>query len=310
MLKDLWAVAQNVLTLFILIGVGAVCRRTRLLNEEAVKCCASVVLYIATPCVILGSCMRAFDRALLTGFLTAVAGALVLHLLLIGAATLIFRDRDERRRRVLRFATVFSNAGYMAIPLQQALLGEEGVFYCAAYLVVFNTAMWTYGARLMSGDPKALSAKRLAANPGIIAVVLGLLLFLLPIEVPDVLRDAVGHLGTLNTPLPMLIVGYYLAGTDLRAALRDRGCYLSMAVRLLLAPAAGLGLLLLCGVRGSVLTSMTICMSTPTATATTMFAARHDGDTALSVELVSLTTLCSVLTMPVFIALAAQLGAI
>ena len=65
MLKDLWAVAQNVLTLFILIGVGAVCRRTRLLNEEAVKCCASVVLYIATPCVILGSCMRAFDRALL-----------------------------------------------------------------------------------------------------------------------------------------------------------------------------------------------------------------------------------------------------
>ena len=242
MLKDLWAVAQNVLTLFILIGVGAVCRRTRLLNEEAVKCCASVVLYIATPCVILGSCMRAFDRALLTGFLTVVVGALVLHLLLIGAATLIFRDRDERRQRVLRFATVFSNAGYMAIPLQQALLGEEGVFYCAAYLVVFNTAMWTYGARLMSGDPKALSAKRLAANPGIIAVVLGLLL--------------------------------------------------------------------LCGVRGSVLTSMTICMSTPAATATTMFAARHDGDTALSVELVSLSTLCSVLTMPVFIALAAQLGAI
>ena len=71
-----------------------------------------------------------------------------------------------------------------------------------------------------------------------------------------------------------------------------------------------LGLLLLCGVRGSVLTSMTICMSTPAATATTMFAARHDGDTALSVELVSLSTLCSVLTMPVFIALAAQLGAI
>ena len=302
MWQDFLTVASQVLTLFLLIGVGAVCAKVKLLSDGAVKAMANLVLYIATPCVIIKSCIREFDPAMLWGFLTVVAVAAVNHGLLILLARVVFRDSDQSRCRVLRVATVFSNAGYMAIPLQQAILGEVGVFYCAAYVIVFNVFLWTYGLAEMSGE-RRLSAKKILLNPGVIGVAVGLLLFVLPIPVPTLLADGIGHLAALNTPIPMLIVGYYLAQTDLLAALKDGRGWLCIALRLVAAPLVALGLLLLCGVRGDLLTACMICISTPVATACTMFATRFDRDPKLSVNLVSLSTLLSVATLPLMIAL-------
>lgn len=302
MLQDFYTVATGVLTLFLLIGVGVLCAKTKLLGEGAVKALADLVLYIATPCVIIKSCIREFDPAMLWGFLTVVAVAAVVHAVLIVVSTAVFRDSDESRRRVLRCATVFSNAGYMAIPLQQAILGDVGVFYCAAYVIVFNIFLWTYGLMEMSGESR-LSAKKILLNPGVIGVAVGLVLFVLPIPVPALLTDAIGHLAALNTPVPMLIVGFYLAQTNLAAALKDGRGWLCIALRLVVMPLVTLAGLLLCGVRGDLLTSLMICIATPVATACTMFATRFDRDPRLSVNLVSLSTLLSALTLPLMIAL-------
>ena len=308
MIQDLLTVAQNVLTLFILIAIGALCAKVKLLTETAVKGLASLVLYIATPCVIIKSCIREFDPTMLRGFLIVVAVAAVNHAVLILVARLCFNDPDEGRRRVLRCATVFSNAGYMAIPLQQAILGDEGVFYCAAYVIVFNIFLWTYGILEMGGTNEKLSVRKVLVNPGIVGVAVGLVLFLFSVPVPTLITDAVGHMASLNTPLPMLIVGYYLAQTDLLAALRDRRSYLCIALRLVVMPLVAMGALLLCGVRGAVLTSCMICISTPVATACTMFATRYDRDPHLSVNLVSVSTLLSVFTIPLMVALTDRLA--
>ncbi len=302
MLQDFLTVAGNVLTLFLLMGVGVVCAKTKLFSDGAVKALANLVLYIATPCVIIKSCIREFDPAMLWGFLTVVAVAAVNHALLILLAKVVFRDKEENRRRVLRCATVFSNAGYMAIPLQQAILGDVGVFYCAAYVIVFNVFLWTYGLAEMSGESR-LSAKKILLNPGVIGVVVGLALFVLPIPVPGLIADGIGHLAALNTPVPMLIVGYYLAQTDLVAALKDGGGWLCIGLRLVVTPLLALGALLLCGVRGDLLTACMICVATPVATACTMFATRFDRNPRLSVNLVSLSTLLSVVTLPLMVAL-------
>ncbi len=302
MIENFLTVAQNVLMLFILIGVGFCCQKCKILNDAAVKCCANLVLYIATPCVIVKSCIREFDTALLKGFLIVIAAAILTHVVLILAAVLFFRGK-EGRQRVLRFATVFSNAGYMGIPLQQAVLGEEGVFYCAAYVIVFNVVLWTYGVVDMSGNKRELSGKKLVFNPGIIGVLLGLAVFLLSLPIPPLVADAIGHMATLNTPIPMIIVGYYMAKTDLLAALKDGGSYLCIFLRLVAMPLAALGALWLCGVRGTVLVSLMICICAPVATACTMFSTRFERDTLLSVNLVSLSTLFAVVTMPLVIAL-------
>ena len=79
------------------------------------------------------------------------------------------KDKEEARRRVLQFATVFSNCGYMALPLQSAILGQTGVFYGAAYIAVFNLVNWTYGLFLMGGSEVKFSIKKILINPGVIA---------------------------------------------------------------------------------------------------------------------------------------------
>ena len=246
---------------------------------------------------------------MLWGFLTVVAAAAATHLMLMGVAALLFRRGEDGRNRVLRCATVFSNAGYMAIPLQQAVLGDDGVFYCAAYVIVFNVFLWTYGLAEMSGQ-KRLSVKQILLNPGVIGVTVGLLLFLLPIPVPTLLADAIGHLAALNTPLPMIIIGYYLMQTNLLNALKDAGGWLCIALRLVLLPLLALGGLLVCGVRGDLLTSVMICIATPVATSCTMFATKFDRHPSLSVNLVSLSTLVSIITLPLMVALTNYLGSI
>lgn len=307
MLQDILTVGGQVVTLFLLIAIGAVCAKTRLLSEAAVKAMANLVLYIATPCVIIKSCIREFDPAMLWGFLTVVAVAAVNHLTLMLIARLFYRHQEDGRRRVLRLATVFSNAGYMAIPLQQAILGDTGVFYCAAYVIVFNVFLWTYGLVEMSGENR-LSVKQILLNPGVIGVAVGLTVFITGLPLPTFLTDAVGHMAGLNTPLPMLIIGYYLAQSNLLSALKDSHSWLCIGLRLVAAPLLALGALLLCGVRGDLLTSVMICIATPVATACTMFATRFNRHPTLSVNLVSVSTLLSAVTIPLMVALTNYLG--
>ena len=102
------------------------------------------------------------------------------------AAYLFVRDRDVRTRSVLRCAIVFSNAGFMGIPLEYALLGPDGVFYGVAYVVVFNLLFWSWGLVTFCGSLKDVRIRTLFLNPGSVGVVLGLPLFLCSWRLPEV----------------------------------------------------------------------------------------------------------------------------
>ncbi len=304
MLGNFLTVGTQVLVLFLLIGVGVICTKAKLLSTTAVRCMADVVLYFATPCVIIRSFQRPLTAELMKDLGISALAAIGVHLLGIALAHLLCREEDEARRCLLRFGVVFSNAGYMAIPLQQAILGDDGVFFGAVFVAVFNIVLWTYGVSIMSGGVKALSLRKILFTPGLIGVTVGLFFLLCGITLPTVIASPVNHLANLNTPIPMLIIGYYLAGAKIKEALRDRSAYLTIALRLAVIPLVTLGVLYLCGVRGTVLVSAVIGASAPVATATTMFAAKFDRSPTLSVNLVVLSTLLSAVTMPLIVGLA------
>ena len=171
-------------------------------------------------------------------------------------------------------------------------------------MAVFNLVLWSYGLVTISGDKTGLSAKKLLLNPGVIGLAAGLLVFLLSIPVPEVVAAPIGHLAALNTPVPMLIIGFYLAETNLPAALRDKRSYVAIGLRLVALPLLALFGMVLCGMRGPLLISCVIAVSAPVAAASTMFATKFGQDTLLSVNLVSLSTLFSVVTMPLIVAVA------
>ena len=304
MLFHVITVSKQVLVLFILIGIGFLLAILKVMSKEGARVCSDLALYLATPCVILKSFSRSFSPEMLTGFLVCLVAAVGIHLFGIALGWLLFRRAKENTRRVLNFAAVFSNAGFMAIPLQQAVLGEVGVFYGASYIAVFNLFMWTYGLYVISGDKAQLSLKKIVINPGVFSVFLGFILFLCRVQLPELILKPVEFLAGLNTPLPMLVIGFYLAGSNVLKSLKSPLALLAMAVKLLVIPLAALLALRLCGLTGSVPVAMVIAASAPTAAVTTMFSAKYGRNTELSVNLVSATTVLSILTMPLVIALA------
>lgn len=301
---------QQVLILFVMMGVGLFCGKKGLFNDTVIKGLTDLMLFVVTPCVIIHSFQREFDPALLAGLgiscLVAAASQTGSILIIHG----LIHDRDKSKECVYRFAAVFSNCGYMALPLLQIIVGNIGVFYGAAYIAVFNLILWTYGLVLMCGDKSMISVKKLVTNPGVVCVFAGLLLFLLSVRLPDILGTPIESIAALNTPVPMMIIGYYFTKCRWDVVLKDKKVYLSMALRLVLVPVLTLCGMALCGLNQSypdLFLSCVISCSAPAAAATTMFAARYKRDAVLASGTVSFMTAVSVVTMPLIVAAAGGL---
>ncbi len=300
-------VATQVTILLILILVGFVAAKTHLLNDNGVKNMTDFVLMIVTPCVIIKSFIREFNPAVLKNLLISFLITILVHIFFIIASKLLLRSKDISRQKVLQFGIIFSNCGYMSIPLLQSILGDDGVFYGSSYIAVFNVFIWSYGLILMSGDKKSINPKKLILNPGIIGITISLIIFLCSIPIPKIIYEPISHIAYLNTPVPMIIIGYHLANSNLLKGLKDIKCLFAILLRLFILPLVVLFAMYLCGIRGTILLALTICSCAPTAAITTMFSSKYGADTELSVTLVSLSTILSLASMPIIVTLAQYL---
>ena len=320
MLDNLLLVSKQVGVLFVLMAVGCLCNRCRLLNGVAIKGVTGLLMLIVTPCVIIHSFIQqTFSPALLGDLGWALAVAVFAHVIgsaiafvclrrargarPTGAARGDARPPVEGRVGVLRFAVIFSNAGFMGLPLEYAILGADGVFFGAMYVVVFNLVCWTWGVAVMCRGAKATNLRSILVNPGTVGVALGLPFFLFSVTPPEVVGRPIQMLADLNTPLAMIMVGWYLAEADLRPVLCRGAVYGVAALRLLVVPLAVIGALV--GLRACVPTlnpvmavAIVTAASAPVAALTTVIAARFDRDVTTATGLVSGTTLLSILTMP------------
>lgn len=297
-------VLTQVIILFILILLGVALTKSKILTEKGVQSMTDMVLMLVTPCVIIKSFVREFDKSVLKNLLISFLIAVLLHIGFIVLSHLLIHSKEKRSERVLRFGSIFSNCGYMSIPLQQALLGDIGVFYSASFIAIFNLFIWSYGIISISGDKKYLTPKKMILNPGIIGLFFGLIVFVFSVPMPKLVLEPISYMASLNTPLPMIIIGFHLTKSNLLCGLRNIKCILAMMLKLIVFPSVALGCMYLCGVRGDMLVSLLISCSAPTAAITTMFAAKFEADTPLSVNMVSLSTILSLITMPCLITLA------
>ena len=303
MIDDFLIVAQQVAVLFVLMGFGAVMRKAGFFKENAIDGIVNVLLLVVTPCLIVDVFQRPFDPSMLKGLGLAFLIAVLTHLVLILLAKAVVHHRDEDIRRPLRLAAVFSNAGFMGIPLEQAVLGDVGVFYGIVYVVVFNLFMWSWGLKTMSGGVNRL---KMWVNPGTVGLALGAPFFFLSVKLPAVIGLPLRHMANLNTPLAMIVIGYALAGAEFGKVVRTGAVYVATLVRLVICP-----LLVIAALYPfrhvldrNMMLAMTVAASAPVAAMVSMFASKFNRDVDVSVAVVSGTTLLSILTMPVVIAFA------
>lgn len=300
LINNIITVSTQVAILFIIVFIGFFVNKLKIFSAGTIKEVTNFVLYIVVPCTVVNSYCREFDMHMLKLLLISIGAAAISFLIYGIIAGLIIKDKDENRQRVLRFGAVFSNAGFMAFPLLEAILGPIGLFFGAAYTSVFNIVVWTYGKILMGGNIKDITMRNVFVNPGVIGTVVGVIVFVCSVSLPPIIHEPIRYMASLNTPLPMLILGYQLANSKFN--IRGLSVYISLFMKHFLMPALMIIGLYLCGVTGDVLVAMVISVSAPSATMTSMFAQKFNPSaTSVAASYVSISMIISVITMPVMI---------
>ena len=299
---------KQVVILYIIVAAGVVCDKTRVFTEKTARACNNLLFYLITPCVIINSFMTTeFTAESAKGLLLAAGCGALTNTAGILLSLPFFRNKNNPNNAVFKFASVYGNMGYMALPLANAVLGPEGVFYCSAGIMMFQVFCFTHGAWVMNrGNEGAagFEAKRLFLNPGVIAVCIGLPLFLLRVKLPEVVTKPVSFVGSMNTPLAMLMLGTYMSNAGMKTVFKNKEQYLVAALKIVAVPLTVFAVLRLTGIISGVLfTACIIQASAPSANNTVMFAAKYGKDTGVAAKTVSFVSFASVLTMPVMIAL-------
>lgn len=305
-------VSVQVAILFLLMGVGAACRKLKLLDASSTKGMVELLVLIVAPCLVVKAFQRPFDAGMMKQLALTFAVVMAVHAVAIALAYLFIRRGRPETRGVLRVAAAFSNAGFMGIPMEQALLGDEGVFFGIVYVAIFNLFIWSWGMmQIRGGKLREMTRKEFWAmvfNPGFVGLAIGIPLFLLSVELPQIVAAPVGMIADLNTPLAMIVIGFYLAGADLRPVLRNHAAYLATAIRLVVFP---LCIILMMWpfkshLHPSMMLAVAIAASAPAAALNSMLAAKYGKDVDTAVGIVSGTTLLSIVTMPPVIAFAME----
>lgn len=203
------------------------------------------------------------------------------------------------------FCAAFSNAGFIGIPLTQMALGEEAVFYIAIFVALLTVLQWTYGVMIITGDKSAVSPKKIVTNPIVIAVVIGIILFLLPVSIPPIATTAVSSIAVLNAPVAMIVLGVYLAQTKLTELFTTKIVYVATIVRLVVIPMLTIAVLsLFPSSFQDVRLAILISASAPIGTNVAIFAQLNGMDYTEAVKNICFSTLLSILAVPLIIGFA------
>ena len=296
-------VIQQIIIIFVLIAVGFLAAKFGILREEGARQITDLLLIIVIPCVIIMAFQASFERSLIKNLLIAALLAALTHAAGILISKLIFKSEAPDRRMMLAYSTVFYNAGFFSLPLLRALLGETGVLYGSVFVAVFNLFAWTYGIRLMNGGNGASKWKTFL-NPGIISLLIALVLVLLNIRLPEIVQTTLRYITGLHTPLAMIIIGcqFYLMWRNFN--LRDLALWKTVLARNILVPLLMLALIFYLAQDKTLFFASVITASAPTATNTILFATKYRQDVNTAVQTVILTTLLTIISIPLIMALA------
>ena len=289
---------NQVIVVLLIIILGYFLTKIKYLDDNSTKKLTNILLMVATPSMIIKAFQKEFDYAYLKNFGLAILLSILVHVFAMICAKLFFKNDGGKRYKVNRFCAIYSNAGFMGIPLLSAVLGQDGVFYGSAYLVVLTILYWTHGIYIYTEDKKQLSIKKIILNPGVISTVLGLLFFFANYKLPYVVDQTVTHLANMNTPLAMLVLGKYLTEVEFKKVFKEKGIYLACFVRLVFIPVVVALVLRILGIDKTVSSAVLVTASCPVAVVTTLFANKYNSDAPYSSQIVSISTILSIITIP------------
>lgn len=298
---------QQMMVLFIIMMIGYVCRRIGLFGADASKLLSGIVVNVANPALVLSSSINKETTIQGSELALTIGLAISFYVILLLVAEVIPRILrvDKNDYGVYKVMTVFSNIGFMGFPLLTAMYGSESLLYASLFLVPYNILIYTYGVGALckakestEQEKKTIPWKKIL-NIGVIACIISVILYLTRLRVPQVIEDVVGTLGNLTAPLSMMVIGDAMSQMKIKELLKDKKLMIFTGIKLLIIPVIGLLFIKQLGLSEMLMGVCLVMLSTPVGSMTAMLAQQYDGNYELASKGVALTTLLSVISMPI-----------
>lgn len=295
---------EEIVKLFVIMFMGYAVVKAGLMKSSESKSVSVILVYLVIPCVIIKAFQVDYTPDVQKGLFLAIAAAVAIHILFL---LITIPLKKIFQMDVIEQATsIYSNAGILVIPLVQELLGQDYVIYSSAYIAVQLILLWTQGKNMLCEEEK-LEWKKIFLNVNIISIIAGIVLFLFRIKLPAGVQDVLGMMNNMIGPLGMLLAGMAIAEVPLKSIFTKKRNYLSVAFRLLLYPVLGLFLMKVIQIvvnlenSSQILLTVYLACVTPACASVTSMAQLYDKDAAYASSLYVLTTLLSIVTMPVMV---------
>ncbi|MBQ8296158.1 MAG: AEC family transporter [Ruminococcus sp.] len=299
---------KQTMIMLILILIGVLCAKTRIISKETNKQLSGFVLQVVNPVLILMSFQTEYRPELAKNLLITFGLSILSFLIMIGASWLLIRSREGRDTAIERFASTYSNCGFMGIPLINALFGMEGVFYLTAFIAVFNFAVWTHGVILISGQKSLKQVVKVFYSPTIIAIVLGIVMFFAQIRIPSVPAQALQFIADINTPMAMIVSGITMSQTNVLKLIKKPGIYYISLLKLIVLPLILIGVLSLFNIDEIVRVTVLIAASAPPAAMCTLLSIKYEKNSLYASEIFTAGTILSIGTLPIIVKIAEKIS--
>lgn len=298
-------ITNQIILMFCLMLVGVLINKFKFMHAQTSNDLTNILLYIVSPCLIINAFEQKYSASRIKQFIMVAIGMIIFYIIAIIISKLVFgRLKNNNLKRITQYGSVYSNAGFMGIPLTSALFGANGVFFAVVSLAGFNIFSWTHGVSLFRDDDEKLDLKQIILNPNIIAIVIGLLMFIFSLRLPGTVNQVVKNVGSINTPLSMIVIGNSLANIKISKDMIDKNIGLALILRNLIFPIIMIFLLKFLGVTGIAYYTTIIMAACPVAGIVVLFTLQADGDAGPAISLMSISTILSLVTIPLIFAFA------
>ena len=287
--------------LFLLMVIGIIVKRKGILTEEGRAVLTDLLIYVFLPAMITNSFRVKFNYEILIKFIVIIVFAFAAQFISMFLAGILYKNQPEGRRKVLKYATVSSNAGFMGLAVVEGVYESAGLMYGSVCLIPQRIVMWSAGISCFttSGSKKDIF-KRVALHPCIIAVYIGLILMFFQINLPIFLDKTLKSVGGCTTAVSMILIGSILGEIeDVKSVVSKTVLYYSF-IRLILIPFIVFSLCRICGVNPLSTGIEVLISGMPAASTSAILAAKYNGDYIFAGKCIVCSTVLSIITIPLW----------
>lgn len=295
---------KQIAQLFLMILMGYIIVKTKLLKGEDSKVLSKIILYLIIPAVIINAFQVDYSPNVTKGLITACIASIILQFLLLFVTYIM--QKMFHLDSVEFTSAYYSNSGNLIVPLVTYILGGKWVVYGCVFMIVQLFFIWSQGKNMISRE-KGINLKKILLNINMISVFLGVILFFTKIRFPEIINNTLSSVGGMIGPLSMIVTGMLIAEVNLKDIFTNKRVYLVTVLRLIIQPLIALVVINLLGMRGwhpqgdKIILITYLAAITPCASTVTQMCQVYGNDSKYASAINVMTTLLSIITMPVFV---------